>query len=325
MSLKISPYGYGNPNAITVPDGREDIQYISNIYDLFNFNVSTNPNDQFRCKWIQKLLSERWSIIKQTQQTRFLFGISQVNFVNNFRNVYSNNNEFQIRINRTDAVSPSSGDYTIYITRGTYTTFALLMTELQRALNAFITALLGAGSFVVSLVSGYVNIVFIPPGGQTWTISVIPLADPNNTLTTNNINCYGLFGLIYGTSSSPPTPTNTIVAQSPHNLWYGLDTIFLTCDAVRWPFQYQSKQGTSIVTNNIQVLLAIPLNPTPDVQQTIKYDRIEFKETYPFPYSKNVAFSLVDKYGVLLESNIGYVFNATMRTQLLDAQDGAGQ
>jgi hypothetical protein len=321
MSLKISPYGYGNTNANTVEEARQDNQYISNSYDLITLreNAVTLTN---KCEWKQQLYSERWAIIKQTQQTRFLFGVSQIAFKNTFDNVYSGNNIFTMQFQRTDIPAQPIIPLSVNLGNYQYQTIAALMTELDTALTAEIVGTpMATGSFTVALSGGLVEIVFTPPAGQTWNIDVLNVAGGEGTNIERS--CYGLFGLTFAYSG---ITSDTITASVLYNLWSGLDIVYLTCDAVRWPFQFITQANNTNIINNIQVIVAFPLEPVFDQYQILKYDQIEYKETFAFPFGKQVTFSLVDKFGNILSPYLGvYNFNATMRTQLLDAQDGAGQ
>jgi len=317
MSLKISPYGYGNTNANTVEEARQDNQYISNSYDLKTIKANILSLVE-TCKWKQQLYSERWAIIKQTQQTRFLFGVSQITLKNTFNNVYSGNNIFTIRFQRDDIPAQPIIQLSVNLGDNLYRTIADLMTALDTALTAAIVGTpMATGSFSVALSGGFVQIVFIPPGGQTWAIDILQEG------TNIEQNCYGLFGITFSYNG---LSSDRILALVPYNLWYGLDIVYLTCDAVRWPFQFLTQTNNTNVINNIQVLVSFPLEPVFDQYQIIKYDQIEYKETFAFPFGKQVTFSLVDKFGNILSADYGaYNFNATLRTQLLDAQDGAGQ
>lgn len=303
MSLKISGY-YGNPNQNTVYDAREDIQYITNFRDNsgLQYNVA---------KWKQKLQSARFQTIKQTQQTRFLFGISQITLLNTLSNIYDNNNQMEWDEERS-VPSYQAGSITIKFPNE-YTTLGQLIITLENELNAK-TIVGGVNPYAVTINGGgFIVITLTEPLGETWQCG------PSNPSANNlQYNTLGLFGL----NSTSLNITNIVTAFNLPNIWSGLDTLILQCDAVRWPFQYTDSTN---LTRNLQVLCSFPFTALYGETNQFQAQWLEWKETYAFPFQKEITFFLTDIDGIPLIISGILNIKATLRTQLLDAQDAGGQ
>lgn len=302
MSFQTTGF-YGNTNVPRIMDGRQDIQYITN-------NFAETQNNLLQ--WTQGIYSTRFQTVKQAGQTKFLFGVSEFSIDGPIDNINNGNNVFSWIEQRTDIVS-APVTITVHVPNGFYTV-AQLATEIQALMNANTT--MAGGTYAVTVTGTapqqFINIALTPPGGQTWIFS----------LPTNVNRVIGLLYITLGLQNNgPETSSGNMAGIRRISILAGVDSCFLSCDALQYsnPLQVNDVNSISTLFTIPPIVCRLPGVDSSGVTGSIEYQfmNIEWHETSGNPFQNAITWSITNIYGDIMTSAGASTILATLRVELL--------
>jgi len=294
---------YGNTNNPSSFESREEIQQFCQTMTgdcVFNVNMTTN----------------KYNAIKQAQNTRFLFAVLQYEFTNTLDTIYAGNNAFTLIEQRTDTPTPANTiDFTI--PAGIYNIVTLLA-QLQTSLNA--TTSMGAGGSYAFTLSGtlpnqFVRLTITPPAGQTWQFTI-------PTFSSLTIPQQAMMRILGFQLQSGAVSSTNLTATSLYNIFAVNDSIYLCCNALRYPsIMYNSNYNNQSQGRLYQILLPIPLFVDSMAFEYKIMEILQYVETTAWPFGKNTQFSLVDENGILMSSQQGVTLTFSIQVRLFTSDE----